>query len=92
MTGMGPAKMLGKKDKEQRMIREWVLQCKLGRVRFDYFVDKFGIDPRARFSAALEALQVEGLASTDEQGLQFTRRGLLRVDTILPIFFEAEYA
>jgi len=77
---------------EQRMIREWVLQCKLGRVSFDYFIDKFGIDPRERFRPALEELRAAGLAAVDAQALELTRLGLLRVDTILPIFFEAEYA
>ena len=77
---------------EQRMIREWVLQCKLGRVSFDYFANTYGIDPRERFAPALEELQRAGLASTDGQTLELTRPGLLRVDTILPIFFEVEYA
>jgi len=78
--------------KEQRMIREWVLQCKLGKVPFDYFIDKFGIDPRKRFGLALKTLEDTGLANQDDVGLELTRSGLLRVDTILPIFFEAEYA
>jgi oxygen-independent coproporphyrinogen-3 oxidase len=77
---------------EQRMIREWILQCKLGQVSFAYFIDKFGIDPRERFGAALQELYSAGLAEDDDHHLRLTRKGLLRVDTILPIFFEPQYA
>lgn len=79
-------------SREQLMIREWVLQCKLGRVSYAYFIEKFGQDPRERFGAALQALYTAGLAEDDGHQLRLTRKGLLRVDTLLPIFFEPQYA
>lgn len=78
-------------SEEERMIREWVLQLKLGRVVFAYFVEKFGVDPREYYAQALEAMRVADLAEWDEQELRLTRAGLLRVDTILPIFFAKAY-
>jgi len=76
---------------DEQMIREWVLQLKLGRVSFDYFAKKFGVDPRERFAAALDAIRDAALADYDDAELRLTRSGLLRVDTILPIFFAEEY-
>jgi oxygen-independent coproporphyrinogen-3 oxidase len=78
-------------SEEERMIREWVLQLKLGRVSFDYFFRKFGVDLRERFAPALQAIRDADLADYDHSELRLTRSGLLRVDTILPIFFAEEY-
>lgn len=76
---------------EQRMIREWVLQMKLGAVGFDYFREKFQIDPKDRFARELEQLTRDELARIDDQGVTLTRAGLLRVDAILHSFFEEQF-
>ena len=73
------------------MIREWVLQLKLGSVAFSYFSNKFGVDPRERYAEALHALRVADLASWDDQELRLSRAGILRVDTLLPLFFGEAY-
>ena len=75
----------------QRMIREWVLQMKLGAVGFDYFREKFQIDPKDRFARELEQLTRDELARIDDQGVTLTRAGLLRVDAILHSFFEEQF-
>src|SRR5439155_14235639 len=41
---------------DERLIREFVLQLKLGQTRFDYFQKKFGVDPRVRFAQPLQTL------------------------------------
>ena len=54
---------------EEKLIREFVLQLKLGRLQFDYFAKKFGVDPRRRFAAPLQTLQDWGFAKVDADGV-----------------------
>lgn len=73
---------------DERLIREFVLQLKLGSIRRSYFIQKYGIDVRTKFSEALDSLESEGyLSSADGDCLNLTRDGLMRVDTLLPRFF-----
>lgn len=77
--------------RRQLMIREFILQLKLGRVSRRYFVDKFGIDPCAEFEEVLRGYEDAGWMETDGDEIRVTRRGLLRVDSLLPAFFEPEH-
>jgi oxygen-independent coproporphyrinogen-3 oxidase len=74
-------------DEEERMIREFVLQLKLGHVESAYFRAKFGVDPLERFRPALEAHRAAGWLELVHDGVRATRAGLLRVDTLLESFF-----
>lgn len=76
---------------EERFLREFVLQLKLGRVERAYFVRKFGLDPVARFAAELEAHRAAGWLAWDEREIKTTRAGLLRVDSLLWAFFPARH-
>jgi oxygen-independent coproporphyrinogen-3 oxidase len=76
---------------EQRMIREFVLQLKLGRVSRDYFARKFDVDVARRFAPGLDALARQGLAMVDAEAVRLSRDGLLQVDRLLPEFFEPEH-
>ncbi len=74
--------------REERMIREFVLQLKRGSVRPAYFTDKYGIDALVRFRDELAGLADDGyLARHDERQIALTRDGLLRVDVLLRRFF-----
>ena len=57
-------------NQEELMIREFILQMKLGRVRVDYFRHKFGVDVRDRFSVSLDHLKKEGLLQVEAENLQ----------------------
>jgi oxygen-independent coproporphyrinogen-3 oxidase len=73
---------------EERMIREFVLQLKLGSIRPAYFAERYGVDLLNRFQAELEKLQASGdVAEVSSGAVRLTRQGLLRVDTLLPNFF-----
>ena len=72
---------------EERMIREFVLQMKLGRVERGYFRRKFGVDLLERFREPLERHRVDGWLTWSAERIEATRAGLLRVDTLLPSFF-----
>jgi oxygen-independent coproporphyrinogen-3 oxidase len=72
---------------EERMIREFTLQLKLGHVRTDYFLQKFGAEVRERFAAPLRRLEAQGLLRVDPQSVRLSRGGLLQVDQLLHEFF-----
>ncbi len=72
---------------EERGIREFILQMKLGRVDRAYFERKFGAELLARFAGELGALQAAGLLAADGDTLQLSRKGLLQVDELLHRFF-----
>jgi oxygen-independent coproporphyrinogen III oxidase len=73
---------------DERMIRELVLQFKLGVVRPAYFAEKYRVDLTDRFAGELDSLTADGyLARADRDAIVLSREGLLRVDTLLPRFF-----
>ncbi|MEP0846657.1 MAG: coproporphyrinogen III oxidase family protein [Phycisphaerae bacterium] len=75
----------------QRLIRELVLQLKLGRIDAEYFRAKFEVEIISEFAAAFDSLCRDGLAAPDGDRVTLTRAGLLRVDALLPRFFEPEF-
>ena len=75
----------------QRMIRELVLQWKLGRMKSAYFQEKFGVDVAREYAPELTALEAEGFAVRSASEWRLTRAGLLRVDALLPRFFEPQF-
>ena len=72
---------------EEKLIREFVLQLKLGHLDTRPFTEKFGVDPLQRFAEPLAALQAAGDLSVENGHLHLTRDALLRVDRLLPAFF-----
>jgi oxygen-independent coproporphyrinogen III oxidase len=72
---------------EERMIREFILQMKLGRVHREYFQRKFAVDVGQRFAAPLNHLEAEGFLRLDAENLRLNRDGLLQVDRLLHEFF-----
>jgi oxygen-independent coproporphyrinogen-3 oxidase len=71
----------------ERMIREFILQMKFGRVQPEYFRAKFALDPLEQFAEPLESLRRQGLLSFSEQEVRLSREGLLRVDELIHDFF-----
>lgn len=73
---------------EERMIREFVLQLKKGRLDPRYFATKYGVKPLERFRDQLDSLEADGyLAARSADTIALTREGLLRVDVLLQRFF-----
>jgi oxygen-independent coproporphyrinogen-3 oxidase len=73
------------------LTREAVLQLKMGRMDHAYFQRKFGVDTRQYFAEPIRALETAGLATAGADRVQLTREALLRVDALLPAFYQAEY-
>jgi oxygen-independent coproporphyrinogen-3 oxidase len=76
---------------EERLIRELVLQFKLGRINREYFQRKFGVDVLNRFAAPLAHLQSLGALTIDGDWLRLSRDGLLQVDRLVHEFFLPEH-
>ncbi len=72
---------------EERLIREFALQLKLGRVRSGYFRTKFGVEIAERFREPLDRLSHRGQLTVDDDGVMLTRDGLARVDRLIPQFY-----
>jgi len=77
---------------EEKLIREFVLQLKLGAIQPAYFDRKYGVDVLARFRGPLASLAEEGLLTSGRDKVALTRDGLLRVDSLLPRFFKPEHS
>ena len=76
---------------DERLIREVVLQFKLGRISRSYFQKKFGVDVLERFAEPLAKLRSSGVLVIDGDWLRLTREGLLEVDRLVHEFFLPEH-
>lgn len=76
---------------EQRLVREVILQLKLGEIRPSYFDDKFGADIVEQFAGPLTTLAQQGMLEIEDDVVRLTREGLLRVDSLLPEFYSPEF-
>ena len=72
---------------DERMVREFVLQLKLGGVSAAYFQKKFGINVADFFAEPLSNCEQRGWLKVDNSGVTLTRDGLLRVDRLIPSFY-----
>jgi oxygen-independent coproporphyrinogen-3 oxidase len=74
-------------DDHERMIREFVLQLKLGGVDLEAFRRKFCRDVSSFFAEPLARMAKNGWLEIGEDRIDLTRRGLLRVDRLIHEFF-----
>jgi oxygen-independent coproporphyrinogen-3 oxidase len=72
---------------EERMIREMILQLKLGRVSAEYFTRKFSEDVAIKFAPQWADLAARGLGLWKGEAFELTRNALLMVDSLLHAFF-----
>ncbi|MAT72572.1 MAG: coproporphyrinogen III oxidase [Planctomycetaceae bacterium] len=75
----------------QALVRELILQLKHGSLNPAYFQQKFGVDILAEWREAWDDYAEAGYASLSPERIELTRAGLLRVDGLLPAFFEPEH-
>jgi coproporphyrinogen III oxidase-like Fe-S oxidoreductase len=76
---------------EERFIREFILQLKLGSITPSYFAAKYHVDVLSRYRDQLSGLAADDLLTTGADRVSLTRQGLLRVDSLLPRFFKPEH-
>jgi oxygen-independent coproporphyrinogen-3 oxidase len=74
-------------DEEERLVREFILQLKLGHVKASYFEKKYGVDPLTRFAGPLQEIVDEGVMKIAGDDITLNREGILQVDRLLHGFF-----
>lgn len=72
---------------DERLIREFILQLKLGHVSRAYFQKKFGLDLVERFAEPIQRLKDWGFLRVEGDQVLLNRDGLLQVDRLLHEFF-----
>lgn len=75
----------------QALVREMILLLKRGYLDASYFRDKFGVEILKDFSEQWQDYVSEGYVKLNGDLIELTNAGLLRVDALLPPFFEAEF-
>jgi oxygen-independent coproporphyrinogen-3 oxidase len=75
----------------QLLVRELILQLKTGRIDGGYFRRKFGVDVLAEWADVWRRYQREGWLQVTGDEVTVSRAGLLRVDSLLPAFFEPQH-
>lgn len=76
---------------DERLIREFILQFKLGRNDANYYRQKFGVDVLTRFAAPIQRLKDWGFLTQEGDMLLLSREALLQVDKLLHEFFLPEH-
>jgi oxygen-independent coproporphyrinogen-3 oxidase len=71
----------------EKLVREFILQWKMGRIDRDYFIRKFEIDVFYFFSKPLDRLVRAGFVTTTEHEARISRQGLLQIDKLIRDFF-----
>lgn len=90
-AGRLPLQRAMKPSRDQLLIRELILQTKMGTLEPAYFRGKFGVDVLDRFRPVWDRLSAEGMLSVADDRVVLSRQGLLQVDRLLPAFFEPEF-
>ncbi len=75
----------------QRLVREMILLLKRGYLDAGYFRDKFGVEILQLFREQWDGYVSDGYVQIDGDTIRLTTDGLLRVDGLLPPFFEPEF-
>ncbi len=75
----------------QRLVREMILLLKRGYLDAGYFRNKFDVEIRELFSEQWNQFVDDKLVEIDGDSIRLTTDGLLRVDGLLPAFFEPEH-
>ena len=78
-------------NEDETLIREFILQLKIGVVDLDYFKNKFDEDISSRFSSTLEVLQNDNYLTYSSKEIKLSRDGLLQIDRLIHEFFLKEH-
>lgn len=74
--------------RRELLIRELILGLKKGTIDTRRLASKYGVDPLVEWGGAWERLSRDGWLEAIAPQPMLTRAGLLRVDSLLPAFFE----
>ena len=74
-----------------QLTREMVLQLKLGCIDNSYFQNKFNVNILNSYGDTFRELEQQQMLNIYSTRVELTREGLLRVDSLLPLFYSPEY-
>jgi oxygen-independent coproporphyrinogen-3 oxidase len=86
-----PVRRAFKLSARDRLVREFILQLKFGEVPFAPFRERFGVDLAKTFARPLREFETKGWLAVTGEAVQLTRPGLLRVDRLLPYFYDHQF-
>lgn len=75
----------------QRLIREMILLLKRGWLDAGYFHEKFSVNILEAWQEVWQQYVAEAMLTIDGDRIELTRKGLLQVDGLLPLFFETQH-
>ncbi|MEM9411938.1 MAG: coproporphyrinogen III oxidase, partial [Planctomycetota bacterium] len=75
----------------QCLVREVILNLKKGYLEVDYFNQKYNTDILDTFETAFAEHQANEMLVVNGNRVELTREGILRVDGLLPAFFEPDH-
>lgn len=90
-SGQLPIYRAKQTNSRDQLIREMILQLKLGQIQVDYFADKFDVNIVEEFAGQYGQLRDNGMLDFDKEQVTLTRDGLLQVDQLLPLFYDEHY-
>ena len=76
---------------EERVTREMILLLKRGYLEVGYFREKYAVDVLERFGDVWGSLRDQRMLKFDEDRIELTPDGLLRVDQLLSEFYAEQY-
>ncbi len=90
-SGGSPVHRAFETTESERLTRELILQLKTGAISRSYFERKFGSDVAVEYREVLDRLGEDGLLTVDPEVIRLSDAGLLRVDQLLPSFYDPRY-
>ena len=76
---------------DERLLREFILQLKLGRTRISYFNEKYETDVAETFADPLARIAEQGYLEIARDEILISRDGLLQIDKLLHEFFMPQH-
>jgi oxygen-independent coproporphyrinogen-3 oxidase len=90
-AGQLPLHRAMRPTQHQLLVREMILNLKTGKLDAGYFRDKFGVEIVDHWREVWQEYADDNYLTVDGDRITLTRAGLLRVDGLLPAFFEPEH-
>jgi oxygen-independent coproporphyrinogen-3 oxidase len=78
-------------DAEAQLVRELILQLKLGGADFASLERRHGMAPEQQFAHTLDQFTASGWLRVHDRHATLTREGLVRIDHLLPAFYPPRY-
>ncbi|MDF1811013.1 MAG: coproporphyrinogen-III oxidase family protein [Verrucomicrobiales bacterium] len=76
---------------DERLLREFVLQLKLGKTNISYFQNKYDADVTEVFAEPIKVIKERGFLSIEGDEIRINRDGMLQIDKQLHEFFMPQH-